>query len=466
MMTVKHLSKEKLNSLDWKQNTDIITIHVYEINLSRNRDQLTNLLTELKSKNVMFTLKITKNNLFLLIYTQNNSGSSAKETVLINYFVQTYSLKDTVNAKEFFIQNVKKVVQKDNILKLFQENGKQSYALAFLLSSINSDSSNFSKRFTNFIINLVKADLFSIVISSIHSIDKTTLSHSKWSLMFLAQDDNRIRIEKKEETFHRFLNANSSKLNCKLKKKKKKEFVRHKTNFRYLVPWHYLKGEFTDNIEINKLLNINNSVLNSTVEYYGETLSKAQSPLTQENLKIKEDKVLQRPFPSVKTSRANKHISAPVIVKAEKQSKITSKKKDNYVVSNLDDISIPMPKTVKVVFDIEYLKVRISKMFKDFEFKETVIFEDNFDLVLRKGSFYIFIKIYKKVLNKTDAYKIIEHLGSIAGLRNQFLCIVVADTIEEKSMKILNEFNVLHLTLNDVLLEDTLKNKIYNNVLA
>ncbi|MCK4972459.1 MAG: hypothetical protein KAS52_04005, partial [Candidatus Heimdallarchaeota archaeon] len=141
-------------------------------------------------------------------------------------------------------------------------------------------------------------------------------------------------------------------------------------------------------------------------------------------------------------------------------------KKDNYLVSNLDDISIPTPKTMNVVFDLEYLKVRISRMFKDFEFNETVIFEDNFDLVLRKGSFYIFTKFYKKILNQAEAYKIIEHLSSIAGLRNKFLCIVVADIIEEKSMKILNEFNVLHLTLNDVLLEDTLKSKIYNTVLA
>ena len=78
----------------------------------------------------------------------------------------------------------------------------------------------------------------------------------------------------------------------------------------------------------------------------------------------------------------------------------------------------------------------------------------------------IFTKFYKEILNQAEAYKIIEHLGSIAGLRNQFLCIVVADTIEEKSMKILNEFNVLHLTLSDVLLEDTLKNKIYNTILA
>ncbi len=466
MIAAENLSKEKQNSLDWKQKTDIVTIQVFELSLNGNRDQLTNLLTELKSKNVMFTLKIAKNNNFLLIYSLNNSRNTNKNTALINYFVQTYSLKDTVNAEEFFIQNVKKVVQKDNILQFFHEGGKQSYALALLLSSMDSDSTSFSKRFTNFIINLVKADLFSIVISSIPSIDRAASRHSKWALMFLIQDDNRIQIEKKEDTFHRFLNANSSKLNCKLSYITKKEFVKHKTNFRYLVPWHYHKDEFTDNVEINKLLNIDTPALTPAVEDYTKTLSRTQSPPTQEKLKIKEDQVVKRPFPSVKASNSNKHSSAQVKAKTKRKTKPTIIKRDNYLVSNLDDISIPMPKTMNVVFDLEYLKVRISKMFKDFEFKETVIFEDNFDLVLRKGSFYIFIKFYKKILNQAEAYKIIEHLGSIAGLRNQFLCIVVADTIEEKSMKILNEFNVLHLTLSDVLLEDTLKSKIYNTILA
>ena len=466
MMTVEHFSKEKQNSLDWKQKTDIVTIQVFEINLNGNRDQLTNLLTELKSKNVMFTLKITRSNVFLLIYSLNNSRNTNKETALINYFVQTYSLKDNVNAEEFFIQNVKKAVQKDNILQFFHEDGKQSYAQALLLSSMDSDTNSFSKRFTNFIINLVKADIFSIIISSISSIDRTASRHSKWALMLLAHDNNRIQIEKREETFHRFLGASSSKLNCKLSYITKKEFVKHKTNFRYLVPWHYLEGEFTDAVEINKLFKLDNFALNPAVEHNTKTLSKTQSSPIQENLKIKEDQVFKRPFPSVKTSKSEKHISPPITAKVESKPNVTIIKRDNYMVSNLDDISIPLPKTVNVVFDLEYLKVRISKMFKDFEFKETVIFEDNFDLVLRKGSFYIFTKFYKEILNQAEAYKIIEHLGSIAGLRNQFLCIVVADIVEEKSLKILNEFNVLHLTLNDVLLDDKLKSKIYNTILA
>ncbi len=466
MMTVDHLSEEKQNSLDWKQNNDIITIQVFEISLNRSRDQLANLLTELKSKNVMFTLKITRNNLFLLIYSLNNSGNTNKETGLINHVVQTYSLNDTINVEDFFIQNVKKVVQKDYILQFFHEGGKQSYALGLLLSSIDSDSNSFLKHFTNFMVNLVKADIFSIIISSIPSIDRTASTRSKWALMLLAQSDNRIQIEKKEETFHRFLNANSSKLHCKLSYITKKEFVRHKTNFRYLVPWHYHKGDFADNIEINKLLIFDNNSLNPTVEHYTNTLSTTQSTPVKEKLIIKEARVVKRPFPSVKASKPSKHISPPVIVEAERKPNFTRMKRDKYLVSNLDDISIPMPKTMNVVFDLEYLKVRISKMFKDFEFKETVIFEDDFDLVLRKGSFYIFTKFYKEILNQAEAYKIIEHLSSIAGLRNQFLCIVVADTIEEKSMKILNEFNVLHLTLSDVLLEDTLKNKIYNTILA
>ena len=121
---------------------------------------------------------------------------------------------------------------------------------------------------------------------------------------------------------------------------------------------------------------------------------------------------------------------------------------------------------MNTVFDAEYLKVRISKVFKDFEFKESLIFEENFDLVLRKGSSYVFVKFFKDILAQNHAYKIIENLSSIAGLRNQFLCIVVADVIDENSKKLLSEYNVLHLTVTDVLISDKLKAKIYGTILA
>ena len=118
------------------------------------------------------------------------------------------------------------------------------------------------------------------------------------------------------------------------------------------------------------------------------------------------------------------------------------------------------------VFDSEYLKVRINKIFKEFEFKETMIFEENFDLVLRKGSYYVFVRFFKDILNQAHAYEIVETLSSIAGLRNEFLCIVVADVMEESASKLLNEYNILHLTLTDVLVNDSLKAKLYGTIIA
>ena len=282
--------------------------------------------------------------------------------------------------------------------------------------------------------------------------------------MFLAQGKEIEQIEEKEETFHRFLNANTSKLNCKLSYITKKAFIKHKANFQYCIPWHYFTGDFAEIIEISKLLKIEANITNTTIE---NTKSYTiQSPPIQKNTVSNRSTLVKRPFPSAKAAESLRTINPPVRRQSEVAPSTKRIKRDDYLVSNLDDMTIPVPKTMNVVFDSEYLKVRISKMFKDFEFKETVIFEDNFDQVLRKGSFYIFIKFYKDILSQAEAYKVIEHLGSIAGLRNQFLCIVVADTIEENSMKILNEFNVLHLTLNDVLLEDALKSKIYNTILV
>ena len=97
---------------------------------------------------------------------------------------------------------------------------------------------------------------------------------------------------------------------------------------------------------------------------------------------------------------------------------------------------------------------------KSFDFKETIIFEENNDLVLRKGSFYIFVRIFKGILNQTQAYEILDELSSIAGLRNKFICITIADVLENGAFKILNEYNVLFLSYNDLLNEVTLKSKI------
>ena len=465
-MAVRYLSNEKQNSIDWKQNNDRITMQVFEINSNENEYQLVNMLTELKSKNLMFSIKISKNNQFLLVYSLNNSKRSVNDSDLIEHLTKTYSLQSTVNAEEFFIKPVKKVVQHNDILQLNLENGDQSYVFGFLLSSIDLDSQTFPRRFTNFIIDLIKADIFSVVISSIPFKNEVLQGQPRWGLFLLAQDNNQNTVMTKKKLFQRLLNANSTKLNCKLSHITKKDFVRHKTNFRYLVPWQHIKGNFTDKIDIQKLFGLEASNIVLPSDQYAQTENKTVQESPQNQQESDETKVMRQPFPSAKTPRP--HSLTPILTVSElkKQSTPSMKKRDNYLVSNLDDIAIPLPKAMNIVFDLEYLKVRINKMFKDFEFKETVIFEDKFDLVLRKDSFYIFVKFYKEILNQTDANEVIETLSSIAGLRNQFLCIVVADNIEENTMKTLNEFNVLHLTLNDVLLEDTLKSKIYNTILA
>ena len=172
---------------------------------------------------------------------------------------------------------------------------------------------------------------------------------------------------------------------------------------------------------------------------------------------------LYKPFPSAKNFKTKSVICTNKIDKEQFETEIKNKE---IAPSNIDDMSVPIPRTMNAVFDSEYLKVRISKIFKNLEFKETVIFEDSFDLVLRKGSSYIFIKLFQNALTQSQANEIVDALSSIAGLRNEFLCIVVADVVEENSKKVLNEYNILHLTLQDILLEEVLKSKIYNTILA
>ena len=465
MTSINHSSNVAHNTIEWKQNDDIIKIKMFELCSDTRRDYLQNLLTELSSKNIMFTLKISKNKQLLLVYSKEDINKSSNEE-LLTHFTRNYPLRETIDAEDFIIPPIKKTIQKDNLLQFQMFDGSQLYCLALSLESFDSKSYSFSKRLTQFLDDLVKTDTFSVIVTHIPTSLKTSGSKIRWGLMLVTYDKIKEEVEKKEKMFQRLLKANATKLQCKMSFVTKKNIVRHNANFRFFVPWIRIDGDFTEIIHLRKLLSLEHKdSINSHMKISAKPID-APIPEVQQIVTMKHTSNIKQPFPSVRAPTTNTmHVGENSRVIERKQTRIKSLE-DKHLVSNLDDISIPVPKTLGVVFDAEYLKVRISKMFREFEFKETVIFEDNFDLVLRKGSFYVFVKFFKDLLSNSEAHKVIETLSSIAGLRNQFLCIVVADAIEENSVKTLNEFNVLHLTLNDVLLDDALKSKIYNTVLA
>jgi hypothetical protein len=461
-------AKEFIIPLEWKQQDSKISIDVLEIKYT-DGIKLSNLLNELCSKNVAFSFKLDTDKQYLILYNFfTKEADIERRRDLVKHLKQTYSLQDLTNATSVFLPKVKKIEQHDSVLKLKFTNNTTQYFFACMLSSVNSSLHNLKKKITHFITDLLQAEIFSIVFSHVPSYRKGGQILPKWGMMLISRSNNFDEVSKKRKQFLRYLKNSSTKLDCKLTSISKRAIARHEVNFRFYVPWIKHEGLFLDILNADQLLRARKiKTEDSTGRRLNEISMKTPPQKVQKKPNIKSVSLF-KPFPSAKELGTSAEVVEHSISVESSPTNLMNEKKTNEIPapSNLDDLTVPSPRTVNTTFDAEYLKVRINKAFKEFDFKETVIFEDSFDLVLRKGSFYIFVKFYKDILNQTHAYEIVDTLSSIAGLRNDFLCIVVADVIEEGSKNVLHEFNILHLTLNDVLLNDALKTKIYNTILA
>ncbi|MHA2255984.1 MAG: hypothetical protein ACXAAM_07925, partial [Candidatus Heimdallarchaeaceae archaeon] len=418
--------------------------------------------------NVSFSIKFDNYKQYLILYnffTKEADIERRKE--LIHHLKKTYSLQDLTNANSIFIPRIKKVEQDDVVLKLKLTDNNILFSFACMLSSIDSGTQGLKKKITKFIIDLLQADIFSIVLSHIPSYRRGGEILPKWGMMLISKSNNSNDVIKKRKQFLRYLKTSSTKLNCKLTSISKRAIARHEVNFRFYVPWIKHEGLFLGTINIDQLFRTRKTKIEDSIRRKSNDI-----PFNTNLQKLPKKSSLKsvslfKPFPSAKDLNTEVEISNKITAESSTINPGNNEKiKDIPAPSTLDDLTVPLPRTVNTTFDAEYLKVRINKVFKEFDFKDTVIFEDSFDLVLRKESFYIFVKFYQEILNQTNAHEIVDTLSSIAGLRNDFLCIVVADVIEEGSKNVLHEFNILHLTLNDVLLNDALKAKIYNTILA
>ena len=451
------------SAIKYCNNNDKFLIHIFDIP-SKGFKKISVLFNELSSKNIPFSVKIKKNKQSLIIYqTYSNDKNKGSNRKILQHLGEAYGLKQIKNPDKFFTPNIKKIERKnDNILKLKLKNNKETNMFACILTEVNSENYMFQKNFTSFLRDLVQANIFSIIISHTPSYEKNKGYTPLWGLVFIAESEKSDDLRKNKQNFLRYISS-TAKLNCKLKVVSKHELNRNQINFRLGVPWIKHKGCFFDIIAIDQLLVFEKEKMED-LNLIPQKKEKLEPILNQyQTVKQINTVSLYKPFPSVKTLKAKSVISTNKPPKAPLKTEIKNKK---IAPSNIEDMSVPVPRTMNAVFDSEYLKVRMSKIFKNLEFKETVIFEDSFDLVLRKGSSYIFIKLFKDALTQSQANEIVDALSSIAGLRNQFICIVVADVVEESSKKVLNEYNILHLTLQDILLEEVLKSKIYNTILA
>jgi hypothetical protein len=446
---------------DYKNNVILFELSSFEMGA-----KISNLINELNSRGLMYSIWIAKKKQYLIVYNFDQvSTNKEKLEKMLKHLTSTYSLRIEENTDNFFISDIQKIEQDDKFLTFTHSDKSKQYVLACQLVSLDLEADTIAKRFTQFTKDLVEAEAFSVNISQFVSREKNQRNVPSLGILFIARSHDKNSIEGKKAILLRYLKATAVKLNGQLLFISKRDIVKHKTNFQFFVPWIKHTGFIKDLLNINRLfppfrIEVPHASKNEIIEQRKESVKQIQIPEQKPN------KVVSLPFPNSKKpyqSIRSKNLETPKIISSEP---IPENGVEKYAPSRIDDLSVPVPRTMNSVFDAEYLKVRISKIFKEFEFKESLIFEENFDLVLRKGSSYVFVKFFKDIMTQDYTYKIIENLSSIAGLRNQFLCIAVADVIDDISKKLLNEYNILHLTVTDVLVKDKLKAKIYGTILA
>ncbi len=449
----------KINSnfFEWKQPKDTLFISVLEIPFVEDEKAITNMITELISKNIMFSIKLSSDSQFLIVYDFSKTNKKSTDIHnLVHHLSSNYSLKLLNNPNDFFTPPIKKIVQKDSTLEILFEDGTKKYFLTYILSSVNKKATQAKKAFTKLTKSLIQTDVFSIIITQFPNTKSGDTNYPKWGIFFISEDYNLLDIKRKNQVFCRFVKANSTKIDSKLSLLLKKSISRHLTNFRFLVPWIKHEGAFSDVIKLNDLLRKKQPKDHNYI--IEKKLEEPLSPNIPPSL-LSKTVHLNKPFPSVKaevvpdSNFVNVQVGHNII-------EVQKSENSQDLCTNIDDVIIPSTQPLNKGLDNEFIKHRVNSVLKSFDFKETIIFEENNDLVLRKGSFYIFVRIFKGILNQTQAYEILDELSSIAGLRNKFICITIADVLENGAFKILNEYNVLFLSYNDLLNEVTLKSKI------
>ena len=110
----------------------------------------------------------------------------------------------------------------------------------------------------------------------------------------------------------------------------------------------------------------------------------------------------------------------------------------------------------------DILKEKLKKFFRSFGFQQASIFIDVCEIVFKKGSFYIFVQFYQDTFTSKNVDEIEHRLSNLDFETSNQYCIVVADRIEENLMKRLENCDILHLTLNEIFVDDLLRNRLYS----
>lgn len=421
-------------SLIWRQRKNPIFISVFELPYTLNDNKYESLMMELINKNTTFSIFINAKKLYLILYY------CGVETENFDYLVEKFGLVRPNELKNLFLPTFTKIQKQKNteIVSVNFSKGNNKFYKIYLLSS-----GSINRKSNEFLYKLIETKVFSIVISSF-PVRKSDDVETRWGLMIILEGNEIESVKNKDKLLIQIIKTSQASLNWQLTAISKSELLAHKANFRLLVPWKKLITNYSSIKELflQKFIRFFNIEWNAPIE---KKEIEENTPNTEETSDKIETPPKKTPYPSVK--------------------QLKNVKKTDVISS-----TIPLPPrpyksyAINTQSNDELLKIRISNGLKQYGFKSTVLFQDSFDLVLRNGSFYVFIKIINGTLKVSQTYRIIDQLSSIAGLKDKFLCIIIADYIEDKAISISRGYPIMCLLKQEVTSESMIITKIRDNL--
>ncbi len=423
------------HNLVWKQKDVYVFVQSYFLPNDSNTFQM--LINDLLSRKQIFTLYLSKAGNQLLLYLFGDK-SELFDDEKISEVISEYNCKKIDTKGDLFFSKILDVKHRENVISVKTEHAE--YYISSYLLKTKSKQSNLKKSLTTLVKIIQEQTLFDIVLYQSYSLSNDTKS-PKWALMLITKSRKLDEILKREITLKRIL-PKTRKFNVIFNKITKREINWNVANFQFLVPWIKNDGIIVDFIDLLQIVDI---------PKIQNTINRTIVSIPQLHSESPKQKLKKHPLPSVREIMANSFKETdnrPIkheIAKPESLMPNLLSNNKSHLITN-----IPLPRKTPIV-NVENLKLHLNILFRTIGYKESFIFNNKFELVMRKDSSYLLFKILDKPLVSSTVIEIIDEIAQITNLRHNVQCIIIAPSIEKLAKKIINETSIIFISTREVL---------------
>ncbi|MHA1867161.1 MAG: hypothetical protein ACTSVB_08365 [Candidatus Heimdallarchaeaceae archaeon] len=404
------------------------------------------LINELISRKQTYSLYISKKEILLFMYYfKDELEKIDSNEISSNNFLSCYVDKFNESDNYFPLQKIKKIKEKKDLIEITNENNEKTFYRIYVCR-LKKGEQLLEKDIAKYFIDIANLDFFDVVISQKFD-NKDGKKGENWGIFLVAKHKKEEELELKHKHFLNFISRKIKSFNINFVKATKSDIEWNKTKFQLLLPWIRHSGNLAFKLNFDSFFINFNTVIKLN-------LKEKQTNLDKEKGVRLVQKIEKKPLPSVKEIENKLRISNNDF--KLKKDEIKTKIEEPIIIKTI-------PKTTEISKKSNKNSIRrtVSGIFKTIGFKESLIFNNKFDIVLRRGTSYIFVIISPDTFLAHNAYELVEELSGIAGLRNNFLALVIAPVFEKQAEKVLRDYNIIMINKFESMDEERLKQVLY-----